>query len=223
MSSTWHQQLSEGDRGWLGWVGGVGEAWNWPSLSLNYTLASCAPTPRSLTHNCNVFSVTNSCNSPIITLCCPTVPQVELPGDPGQALGPGPWLCKRHANKTVPQLLSSFQPWVVSLSFSASLFHSLDYSLKSNDWPNTLLESAAKSTICCAHKKFHQDFSLFRFIIPVLLFCLLLYWYPALHSATFNRMLTTLVSLSIWNSIIREGLEAFTFFNKLPTSPVQFS
>lgn len=49
-------------------------------------LASCVLTPRSLTHNCNVFCVTNSCNSPIITLCCPTAPQVQLPGGCSQAL-----------------------------------------------------------------------------------------------------------------------------------------
>lgn len=49
------------------------ESWNWLFLPLTYTLASCLLTPMSLTHNWNVFSVTNSCNSPIITLCCPTV------------------------------------------------------------------------------------------------------------------------------------------------------
>lgn len=51
---------------------GVWKSWNWHSLPLNYTFASCVLTSRSLTHNCNVFCVTNSCNSPIITLCCPT-------------------------------------------------------------------------------------------------------------------------------------------------------
>lgn len=57
---------------WTGGLSGGWKSWNWHSLPLNYTFASCVSTSRSLTHNCNVFCVTNSCNSPIITLCCPT-------------------------------------------------------------------------------------------------------------------------------------------------------